>query len=115
MVACDRLHQSAPRLCHNDGLDSLRAAMLAQFDKHLENLKGCVHWLTAHGVAIIDVDMRRGRAAPEIRVAASPYLYSLFMMDCACFERCPDGHLTREKWKTVRFDTVIWWEEAKCD
>ncbi len=44
--------QTAPRLSNNDGKAGLRAAALAEIDAHLDNLRACVHWLIAQGVAI---------------------------------------------------------------
>lgn len=106
------LTASTPRLCQGDGQDGARAAALEDFDRQLENLRACVHWLIASGVAILDADLRRGRARPVVTVAASPYLPVLFQADCANVGRRQEGSLVLFTWQAVRFGIVIKWEEA---
>lgn len=103
---------TTPRLCQADGHEQAREAALAEFDRQLENLRACVHWLIAAGVAILDADLRRGRARPVVTVAASPYLPVLFQADCANTGRRQEGSLTIFTWQAVRFGIVVKWEEA---
>lgn len=106
--------QTRPRLCRDDGREALREAALADFDRHLDNLKRCVHWLIVQGVTVLDADLKRGRARPHLTVAASPYLYMLFKNDCANVGRRQDGALTRYTWQAVRFEITVQWEEVEA-
>lgn len=105
-------HAIGPRLCRNDGMDGLRAQALAEIDDHLDNLKRCIHWLVAQGVSIIDVEMSRGRHLPYIKVAASPWLHTLFLGDCAATQRLQEGDLAVTTWKSNRYGCVVLWEEV---
>lgn len=105
-------HQTAPRLCRDDGQESARATMLAEFDGAVDDVKRCVHWLTAMGVAILSVSMRRGPALPLITVAASPYLEHIFGNDYANIGRKRNGELTVYTWSATRHGCLIVWEEA---
>lgn len=96
------------------GQQASREAVLAEFDRHLDNLKRCVHWLIAQGVAVIDVDLKRGRARPIVEVAASPYLQTLFKGDCANVGRRQEGVITRYRWQAVRFAIAIVWDEVEA-
>lgn len=100
---------------HTDwrGAESIRAAALAEFDVHLDNLKACVHWLIAQGVSIIDADLRRGRFKPRITVAASPLLHALFKDDAATVQRRACGDETLFTWAAVRYECEIRWEAAQ--
>lgn len=100
------------RLCKNDGQETARAAALADIDEHLDNLKRCIHWLIACGIAVISVDMRRGKDLPEITVAASPWLHILFRDDCANVGRRQQGSLTIYPWVARRLGCVIRWDEV---
>ncbi|MGE5621488.1 MAG: hypothetical protein ACM3VY_00530 [Candidatus Bathyarchaeota archaeon] len=106
--------QTAPRLCRDDGHDAQRQAALEAFDAHLDNLKRCIHWLVAKGVAVLDVDMKRGRARPVVTVAAAPLLHILVRDDCANVGRRQEGALTHFAWQAVRFDITIVWEEVEA-
>lgn len=106
--------QSAPRLCMNDGLAGARADALAEIDNHLDNLRRCIHWLVAEGVAILSVDMRRGHAQPLIKVAPSPFLHQLFKNDCANISRRDVGELTIYEWAAQRHGCSIRWEEVNA-
>ena len=91
-----------------------RAAALAEFDQHLDNLRRCVHWLVGEGVAILDADMRRSRARPRLNVAPSPRLHILCKEDCANIGRRNDGALTVHLWIAQRHGCDILWEEVTC-
>lgn len=104
--------RSAPRLCRNDGKQALRDQALAEIDTHLDNLKRCIHWLVAAGVAVIAVDMRRGTTQPRITVAGSPLLHSLYGDDCANIGRRQEGALTIFVWIGVRHSCITRWEEV---
>lgn len=93
--------------------ESARAAMLVEFDRHLQNLTACVHWLTGQGVSIIEASLRRGRGKPRIVVVASPLLHILFKDDCATIQRRPCGGETLFTWSAVRFECEIRWEAAQ--
>lgn len=90
------------------------ASVLAEIDRHLDNLKRCLLWLTDQGVSVMDVDLKRGRAQPTVIVGASPRLHRLFRGDCANVGCRPEGHGTRRKWVAVRFDVAIHWEEVEA-
>lgn len=108
--------QIQPRLCRADGQENTRAAALAEIDSHIANLRACVHWLIAAGVAIVDADLKRGRNKPRITCAASPYLYMLFGDDCANVERKRTGGVEVFTWAATRYGCEIRWEEhVKCD
>ena len=93
--------------------ESARTAVCEDFDRHLDNLKACVHWLIAHGVSIIDADLRRGRFKPRISVVASPLLHVLFKDDCATVQRRACGDETLFTWAAVRYECEIRWEAAQ--
>lgn len=107
-------HQTAPRLCKNDGQEHLRAVALAEIDSHLDNLKRCIHWMVASGIVILGVDMRRGRHSPTIEVAPSPWLHILFREDCANVGRRQEGALTIYTWAASRHGCAIRWEEMSA-
>lgn len=111
MMAATTL-RGGPRLCRDDGQDGARAAMLAEFDGAVDDLKRCVHWLTAQGIAILAIGMRRGPAMPQVTIAASSHLHQLFGADCANIGRRPDGALTCYTWSAVRHGCLIVWEEV---
>lgn len=101
-----------PRLCRADGQDAGRNAALDELDRHIDNLKACVHWLIAAGVTVLDADLRCGRARPVVTVAPSPYLHTLFLDDCANTGRLQQGSLVCHIWQAVRFDVTVKWEEV---
>ena len=103
---------SAPRLCRNDGKESIRAVTLAEVDLHLDNLKRCIHWLVAQGVFIIAIDMSRNQSLPHITISASPWLHSLFRGDCADTGQRQQGNLKIVPWIAKRYDCLICWEEV---
>ncbi|MGB4227742.1 MAG: hypothetical protein WBJ68_14060 [Candidatus Dechloromonas phosphoritropha] len=92
-------------------LSATRYAMLAEFDKQAEDIRKCVHWLTAQDVAILAIDLRRNRRQPHIQVAAATLLHRLFGEDCATVERRQDGDSLVYTWAATRFDCAIRWEE----
>lgn len=106
------LHETRPRLCRNDGLQPTRDVMLSQFDAGITNVQRCVHWLTAQGVAVLSVGMKRGPSLPQVMVASDSYLHQLFGPDCACITQRPDGALTRYTWAATRYGVLIVWEEV---
>lgn len=108
------LPQTAPRLCRDDGKAAERQAILDAFDRHMDNLKRCVHWLIAQGIGVLDVDLKRGRARPIVKVAAAPLLHILFKDDCANVGRQQKGALTYFAWQAVRFDITIAREEVEA-
>lgn len=91
-----------------------RIATLAEIDRHLNNLKLCLHLLIELGFTVISVDMRRNKAKPQIEVAPAPRLHVLFKDDCANVGRRQDGALTHFLWIACRFDCDIRWEEVTC-
>ena len=91
-----------------------RAAALAEIDEHLNNLTICLHWLIEQGFVVISVDMRRGKAKPQVQVAPSPRLHVLFKDDCANIGRRQDGALTFFAWIGIRFGCEVRWEEVTC-
>ena len=93
--------------------ESARAAVCEDFDRHLDNLRACVHWLIAQGVSIIDADLRRGRFKPRITVVASPLLHVLFKDDAATVQRRACGDETLYTWAAVRYECEIRWEAAQ--
>ena len=94
--------------------EALRRAALAVIDEHLDNLKRCIHWLIEHAITVLAVDMRHGRARPQITVAASPRLYVLCKDDCANIGRRQDGALTIYAWAARRFGCDLRWEEVSA-
>ncbi len=103
--------QTAPRLCRDDGQQADRAATLAEIDRHLDNLKRCIHWLVAQGIAVVAVDMARARRQPQITVAPSPWLHSVFGNDCATVKRKQEGAYEVFTWQANRHGCVIRWSE----
>ena len=93
--------------------ESARAAALADIDAHIGNLKACVHWLIANGIAIISADLRRGRFKPRITVVASPYLHILFKDGAAGAGQHWDAYLGRTvyDWVAIRYGCEIRWED----
>lgn len=106
--------ETAPRLSNNDGKANQRSTALAEIDGHLDDLRLCIHWLVAQGVAVLSVDMRRGRAQPTIEVAPSPWLHVLFQGDCANIVRRQDGALTVFTWVAIRYGCEIRWNEVQA-
>lgn len=106
--------ETAPRLSNNDGKANQRAVALAEIDGHLDDLRLCIHWLVAQGVAVLSVDMRRGKALPSIEVAPSPWLQVLFKDDCANVGRRQDGALTVFAWVAKRYGCDIRWHEVQA-
>lgn len=98
----------------SDGAEALpgRAEALAEIDRHLENLKNCVHYLVEQNITVISVDMRRRKSRPQISVAPTPRLHILFGDDCANIGRRNDGALTIYPWIATRFGCDIRWEET---
>ena len=89
-------------------------ASIEQIDEHLDNLKRCIHWLFAERIAVLQVDMRRERARPQITVAAHPRLYITCKDDCANVGRKQDGACVRHLWTAQRHGCQLWWEEVEC-
>ena len=89
-----------------------RTEALAEIDRHLENLKSCIHWLVEQGIVVISVDMRRRKSRPQISVAPNPRLHMLLKDDCANIGRRRDGALTIFPWIATRFNCDIRWEES---
>lgn len=89
-----------------------REEALAEIDRHLENLKNCVHYLVEKDITVISVDMRRRKSRPQISVAPTPRLHILFGDDCANIGRRNDGALTIYPWIATRFGCDIRWEET---
>lgn len=89
-----------------------RAEALAEIDRHIENLKNCVHYLVEQDITVIAVDMRRRKTRPQISVAPTPRLHILFGDDCANIGRRNDGALTIYPWIATRFGCDIRWEET---
>lgn len=107
--------QTAPRLSNNDGKAGLRATALAEIDAHLDNLRACVHWLIAQGVAIEAVDMRRGRSQPQIAVVASSWLKTLFRDDCSAGQHWnAEAGRTAHDYVAVRYGCKITWSEVEA-
>lgn len=93
--------------------EAARSAALADIDAHIDNLKACVHWLIANGIAIISADLRRGRFKPRITVVASPYLHVLLKDDAASAGQHWDICLGRTvfDWVAIRYWCEIRWQE----
>ncbi len=87
-----------------------RSAALAEFDRRMENMGRCVHWLVEHGVHVLGSSL--GRAGGIVIVAGSPTLRALVGQDCTWRRRRQDGALTIFTWFAVRFETRIEWEET---
>ncbi len=87
-------------------------AALAEIDTHLANLKTCLRWLIEQRFTVIDVELRHGRAKPQINVAPSPRLHIAFRDDCANVGRRQEGALTFHAWAARRFGCDIRWEEV---
>lgn len=87
-----------------------RSAALAEFDRRVENLRQCVHWLVEHGVSV--TDSRLGRAGGIVKAAGSPGLRALVGQDCTWRQRRQQGALTIFTWFAIRFETRIEWEET---
>ena len=85
---------------------------LAEVEMHLSNLKTCLRWLIEQRFVVIDVELRHGRAKPQINVAPSPRLHIAFRDDCANIGRRQDGALTFHAWAARRFGCDIRWEEV---
>ncbi len=68
----------------------------------------------AAALVVISVDMRRGKAKPQVQVAPSPRLHVLFKDDCANIGRRQDGALTFFAWIGIRFGCEVRWEEVTC-
>jgi hypothetical protein len=90
-----------------------RAVALAEFDRRIENLRCCVHWLVEHEIRVID--SRLCRVGGIVKVAASPSLRVLLGSDCSWRQRRQDGALTIYTWFAMRFGTRIEWEDVSCD
>lgn len=103
--------QTAPRLCRDDGQQADRAATLTEIDRHLDNLKRCIHWLIAQGIAIVAADLRRGRHQPYLTVAPSPWLHAVFGKDAATVQRRQEGAIEIVTWQANRHGCVIRWQE----
>lgn len=93
--------------------ESARAAVCEDFDRHLDNLKACVHFLIANGITTISTEVRRSRFRPRITVVASPLLHALFKDDCATVQRRACGEETLYTWAAVRYECEIRWESAQ--
>ena len=88
-----------------------RAAALSEFDRRLDNLRACVHWLVENSIPVIDSTLYR--AGGVISVAASPRLAQLFRGDYAWRKREQLGTgLVKFTWFAVRVDTRIEWEDV---
>ncbi len=69
----------------------------------------------AAALVVISVDMRRGKAKPQVQVAPSPRLHVLFKDDCAWREREQLGTaLVKYTWFAIRYGVHIEWEEVTC-
>lgn len=100
-----------PRLCRADGREAERAAALVEIDRHLDNLRRCIHWLVGKGIAVINCDLRRARHQPWITVAPSPYLYIVFGDDAASVARQQEDAIEIVTWQANRHGWVIRWQE----
>ena len=63
---------------------------LSEFDRRIESLRLCVHWLVKNGVTVIDTAL--GRAGGIVTIAASPKLRTL-LSDCCWRKRRKEGAL----------------------
>ena len=100
---------------HHDwrAAESSRAAVLARLDAGLDNLKACVRWLTAQGIAVQDVTCRRLHRRPRITVAASPLLHILFSGDCAAGQHWDIvAGRTAHDYIAVRYECEVRWSEV---
>ncbi len=80
----------------------------------ITNLLRCVVWLIRRGVFVVSFV---GFHAPggdrlTVRVAASPFLYTLFGNDAAWQQRRQEGALTITTWFAIRFGIRVEWEEV---
>ena len=87
-----------------------RAAALEEFDRRMENMGRCVHWLVEHGVHMLGTSL--GRAGGIVTVAGSPTLRALLGTDRAWRKRRQEGALVIFTWFAIRFETRIEWEET---
>ena len=89
-----------------------RAEALADYDRRLDNLRCCVHWLVDNGVKVIESMLCRQGGI--VKVAASPNLPRLLGGECSWRKRRQDGALTIFTWFAVRYGTRIEWEDVTC-
>lgn len=87
-----------------------RSAALAEFDRRVENLRQCVHWLVEHGISV--TDSRLGRAGGIVKASGCPALRALIGQDCSWRQRRQQGATTIFTWFAIRFETRIEWEET---
>lgn len=93
--------------------EASRAAVLARIDAGLDNLKACVRFLVAQGVAVQHVAFDRHQHRPRITVAASPLLHSIFRDDCAAGQHWDIlAGRTAHDYKAVRYECEICWSEV---
>jgi hypothetical protein len=96
--------------------ESPREMAMSTATSLITNLLRCVLWLLRHGIYVVGFSGRRrdnGTDVVTVRVAASPYLYRL-MTDANWFKQHRDGNLVTHTWQSIRFGTVIEWEEVTC-
>lgn len=88
-----------------------RAVALVEFDRRMDNLRSCVHWLVENDVKVLTSAM--SRCGGVVTVANSVRLHKLLGRDYTWRKRRQDGALTIFTLFAIRFDTRVEWEEVQ--